>query len=117
MAASQQLFYCIRPPLDRMLGEVILMLVHMIRFSSDGCFAATILLYPAPTGQDARGEDPNASLHKEIRPGCFAATILLNLALKLKLSNAPPRLELALLLCSKLFKILEFIIPLDMMTE
>ena len=61
MAALQQLFYCIRPLLDRMLGEGILMLVRMVKVSLDGCFAATILLYPAPTGQDARGGDPNAS--------------------------------------------------------
>ena len=27
----------------------------------EGCCAATILLYSAPTGQDARGGDPNAS--------------------------------------------------------
>ena len=61
MAASQQPFYCIRPPLNRMLGKGILMLVFKMKLSLDGCFAATILLYPAPTGQDARGGDPNAS--------------------------------------------------------
>ena len=66
MAASQQLFYCIRPPLDRMLGENILMLVRMMKFSCDGCFAATILLYPAPTGQDAKGGDPNASMYDKV---------------------------------------------------
>ena len=49
MAASQQLFYCIRPPLDRILGG-IRMLVLMVKFSLDGCLAATILSNPAPTG-------------------------------------------------------------------
>ena len=68
MAASQQLFYCIRPPLDRMLGEGILMLVRSMKLGLDGCFAATILLYPAPTGQDARGEDPNASTYGKVLP-------------------------------------------------
>ena len=67
-AAAQQLFYYIRPQLDRMLGEGILMLVRMVKFSLDGCFAATILLYPAPTGQDARGGDPNASTYGEGQP-------------------------------------------------
>ena len=66
MAASQQLFYCILPPLDRMLREGILMLVRIVKFSLDGCFAATILLYPAQTGQDARGGDPNASMYDEV---------------------------------------------------
>ena len=41
------------------------MLVRMVKDSLDGCFAATILLYPAPTGQDARGGDPNASTYGE----------------------------------------------------
>ena len=61
MAVSQQQFYSIQPPADRMLEEGILILLRMMKFSLDGCFAATILLYPAPTGQDARGGDPNAS--------------------------------------------------------
>ena len=38
----------------------------MMKFSCDGCFAATILLYPAPTGQDARGGDPNASMYDKV---------------------------------------------------
>ena len=42
------------------------MQVHMTKFSRDGCFAATILLYPAPTGQDARGGDPNASKYDKV---------------------------------------------------
>ena len=66
MAASQQLFYSIRPPLDRMLGEKILMLVRLMEFSLDGCFAATILLYPAPTGQDAKEGDPNANMFDKV---------------------------------------------------
>ena len=68
MAASQQLFYCFRPPLDRMLGEGNLMLVCLLKVSLDsldGCIAATILLFPAPTGQDARGGDSNANTPKE----------------------------------------------------
>ena len=56
------------PPLDRMLGEGILMLVRMVKVSLDGCFAATILLYPALTGQDARGGEPNASTFAEGQP-------------------------------------------------
>ena len=50
MAASQQLFYYIRPPLDRMLGEGILMLVRRMKLSLDGCWAACILLNSAPIG-------------------------------------------------------------------
>ena len=44
------------------------MLLCKKKFSIDGCFTATILLYPAPTGQDARGEDPNASTYDEVQP-------------------------------------------------
>ena len=79
MAASQQLFYCIRPQLDRMLGEGILMLVRMMKFSLDSCFAATILLYLAPTRQDTIGEGilMLISMMKFSLDGCFAATILL----------------------------------------
>ena len=51
-----------------MLREGILIEVNMMKFSLNGCFAATILLYPAPTGQDARGGDPNASTYAEIQP-------------------------------------------------
>ena len=43
------------------------MLVRMTKFSLDGCFAATILLYPAPTGQDGKGGDPNASTYDEVQ--------------------------------------------------
>ena len=47
--------------------------------AQEGCFAATILLYPAPTEQNARGGGPNASSLPGIQAqeGCFAATILL----------------------------------------
>ena len=44
------------------------MLVRLLKVSLDGCFAATILLYPAPTGQDARGGEPNASTFAEGQP-------------------------------------------------
>ena len=44
------------------------MLARMVKDSLDGCFAATILLYPAPTGQDARGGGPNASTNDEGQP-------------------------------------------------
>ena len=44
------------------------MLLCKKKFSIDGCFAATILFYPAPTGQDARGEDLNASMYDEVQP-------------------------------------------------
>ena len=79
MAALQQLFYHIRPPLDRMLGEKILMLVHTTKFHCDGCFAATVLLYPAPTGQDARGGDPNASMYDEVSLLVVKSPISINL--------------------------------------
>ena len=49
-----------------MLREGILIVVNMMKFSLDGCFAATILLYLAPTGQDAKGGDPNASMYDEV---------------------------------------------------
>ena len=47
-----------------------------------GCFTATILLYPAPIGLNARGDDPNARRWSIIYMGmgCFAATVLLYLA-------------------------------------
>ena len=44
------------------------MLVRRMELSLDGCFAATILLYPAPTRKDARGEEPNASTYNEVQP-------------------------------------------------
>ena len=44
------------------------MLVRRSKLSLDGCFAATILLYPAPTGQDAREGDPNASTWDDTKP-------------------------------------------------
>ena len=44
------------------------MLLCKKKFSIDGCFAATILLYPAPTRKDARGEEPNASTYNEVQP-------------------------------------------------
>ena len=68
MAVSQQQFYCIQPPADRMLEEGILILLRMMKFSLDGCFAATILLHPTPTRQDARSGDPNASTYDEGQP-------------------------------------------------
>ena len=49
-----------------MLREGILIVVNMMKFSLNGCFAATILLYPAPTGQDARGGDPNVSAYDRV---------------------------------------------------
>ena len=45
------------------------MLVWVMKFNLDGCFAATILLYPAPTGRDARGEDHNAGKCDDARLG------------------------------------------------
>ena len=41
------------------------MLVCKMKLDLDGCFAATIILYPAPTGQDVRGGDPNATSFDE----------------------------------------------------
>ena len=37
-----------------------------MKLSLDDCFAAAILFYPAPTGQDARGGDPNASTYDKV---------------------------------------------------
>ena len=45
-----------------------LMPVHVMKFTLDGCFEANILLYLAPTGQDDRGGDPNASTSDEAQP-------------------------------------------------
>ena len=61
-----------------MLGEGILMLVRMVKFSLEGCFAATILLYPAPLDL-MLGEGILMLVHmvKDILAGCFAATIVL----------------------------------------
>ena len=44
------------------------MLISMMKFSHGGCFATTILLYLAPTGQDARGGDPNANKYDDVQP-------------------------------------------------
>ena len=55
------------------------MLVRMVKVSLDGCFAATILLYPAPTGQDTRGGILMlVRMVKFSLDGCLAATILSN---------------------------------------
>ena len=60
-AAAQQLFYYIRPPLDRMLGEGILMLVLENKFCLGRLLRSNYSIISGPTGQDARGGDPNAS--------------------------------------------------------
>ena len=58
-----------------------LMPVHVMKFTLDGCFEANILLYPAPTGQDAReGILMLVHMTKLSLDSCFAATILLYLA-------------------------------------
>ena len=51
MAVSQQQFYSIQPPADRMLEEGILILLRMMKFSLD-----------------AKGGDPNCSKYDEAQP-------------------------------------------------
>ena len=54
------------------------MLVRRMKLSLDDCFAAAILFYPAPTGQDAReGILMLVHMTKFSFDSCFAATILL----------------------------------------
>ena len=45
------------------------MLVHMVKDRLDGCFAATIVLYQAPTGPSTYDTSPKKQLH------CFATRV------------------------------------------
>ena len=74
-------------PLDRMLGEVILMLVLENKFCLGRLLRSNCSIISGPTGQDARGGGPNASSGQDARGWDLSGYSLITARMHLRFSE------------------------------